>query len=278
MSVRTTVPFSALTPELGGLPELVERVRHIGREILLARFGQQHVPLLRGDHTTVVDTDAEAAILAAIDDLFDAPTLLSEERFRRDGKVLGRSPSLRVLVDPLDGTVAYNAGLPMFSISIAFELDGALEAGIVHQPTEDRSYVAMRERGAFVDGVRIKYRESASRVVAVKSSLQTTGRVGAICADLRAAGYEVEKLESSALKLCLIAEGQRAGLIKRIARAGEHSLAWGVAAGILVCREAGVLVTDLEGRPWDESRNSVVAASPEVHTIVRATHGNTTER
>jgi myo-inositol-1(or 4)-monophosphatase len=269
MSRRAALPFPALRRELGGLPELAERVRRIGREILLARLGQEHIPLSSGDHTTVVDTDAETAILAAIDDLFDAPTLLSEESFHSNGEVVTRNPSLRVLVDPLDGTVAYNAGLPMFSISIAVELNGVLEAGIVHQPTEDRSYVALREQGAFVDGVRITYREPASRVVAVKSSLQAGGQIGEICADLRAAGYEVEKLESSALKLCLIAEGGRAGLIKRVARAGENSLAWGVAAGILVCREAGVLVTDLESRPWDQPRDSVVAGSPEIHSIVR---------
>jgi myo-inositol-1(or 4)-monophosphatase len=269
MSVRVDASFPPLPPRLRGLPELVERVRRIGRETLLAGFGEHHDPLGRDDHATAVDRDAEAAILAAVDELFDAPTVLAEELFHREGRVLERDPSLRVVLDPLDGTVAYGAGLPVFSTSIAFELDGVVEAGIVHQPAEDRTYVAVRGQGAFVDGVPVERRAWSSRAVAVKSTLQGSGSVGAICAELRAHGYAVEKLESSALKLCLIAEGRRAGLIKRVARAGALSLSWGVAAGILVCREAGVLVTDLEGRPWDRPRDSVVAGEPELHAIVR---------
>lgn len=270
MSARTT-PAPALRAELVGLPELVRRVRHVGRETLLSRFGQSDELLVRGDGATTVDAQAEAELLAAIDDLFDSPTVLSEELFHTTGRMVERNPSLRVLVDPLDGTVAYNAGLPLFSISIAFELDAVLEAGIVHQPAEDRSYVAVRGQGAWVDGTRIENRESASRGVAVKSSLHDSGIVGAICAGLRAAGYEIEKLESSALKLCFVAEGRRAGVVKRVARAAGLSLSWGVSAGILVCREAGVLVTDLEGRPWDEPRDSLVAGGPELHAIVQAT-------
>jgi len=251
------------------MPELVDRVRRVGRDVLLARAGDPNHPLYPGDHATAVDRDAETAILTAVDELFDSPTVLSEELFHRQGRPLVRNGSLRVLVDPLDGTVAYNAGLPTFAISIALEFDGTVEAGIVHQPVVDRTYVAVRGRGAFVNGVPLEREAWTSRRVAVKSTLQQKGIVGELCAALSNAGYEIEKLESSALKLCMLAEGRRAGLIKRIAQAGGHSLSWGVAAGILVCREAGVRVTDLDGRPWDSPRDSVVAGTPELQATVR---------
>jgi myo-inositol-1(or 4)-monophosphatase len=262
--------FAALPEELSGLPELVDRLRHVGSEILLPGLGDARHPLVAGKHASEVDTEAETAILRAVDDLFDAPTVLSEELFHRDSRALQRDPSLRVILDPLDGTIAYNAGLPTFSISIAFELNGVVEAAVVYHPPEDRSFVAVRGAGAFVEEKPIERSGWTSRIVAVKSALHHQGRVGAVCTQLRAAGYEVQKLESSALKLCLTAEGRRAGVIKQVTRAGGELLSWGVAAGILVCQEAGVLVCDLEGRPWDEPRTSVVAGAPEIHALTRA--------
>jgi len=174
------------------------------------------------------------------------------------GEVKGTDKSHRFIVDPLDGTTNFLHGIPHFAISIALErtTDGIAEivAGLIYNPITDEMFFAEKGRGAFVnDGTRggTDRRLIPSRRDVFTDSLFATGipflgksghakflkelhQVMGACSGVR-------RLGSAALDLAWTAAGRYDGF-------WERDLApWDIAAGILICREAGLMVESLSG-------------------------------
>src|SRR5262249_51060895 len=95
---------------------------------------------------TEMDARAESLILDRLRAEFPDDAVLSEEV----GAVRGRSDR-RWIVDPLDGTTNYAHGIPLFAVSIALEVAGRIQLGVVHDPNHDELYIAERGAGAFVN-------------------------------------------------------------------------------------------------------------------------------
>jgi myo-inositol-1(or 4)-monophosphatase len=249
--------LGTLPAELAGFPAFVEEL--VG--LFGARgVGRPHVPRRASD-----DGEIERDLVGRIQRLFPGAGILAEEHFHAHGREIDGPGPVRAVLDPIDGTNSYLRGEPSFTGSAAFELGGRTLAGVVHHPLSDTTWVAIAGAGAFVNGRRLPAPADVPRVVAVGANLMGDRTVSALCRLLDERGYRVHALGSVALRLCQTATGERAGTVKRLGRTGPVLRSWGVAAGLLMCEEAGVRVRRLPGM--------VVAAGAEVQALLASALG-----
>ena len=251
------------------LAYLEELARGAG-EILSAGFGQAHQVEHKGvvDPVTEIDRRSEAYLLEKIHKQFPEHRIVAEESGGLDG-----SDDSLWYVDPLDGTVNYAHGLPIFSVSIAFAEKGRTTLGVVYNPAQNELYSAEEGRGARLNGETI----TVSKTDNLDGSLVVTGfpydrrtnpennldhfnRFA-----LRAQG--VRRLGSAALDLCYVAAGRVDGFWE------VRLNPWDVAAGALIVEEAGGRVTGMDGSPFDAAAAHLVASNGRVHdemlTVIR---------
>ena len=181
------------------------------------------------------------------------------------GKVAGSDPSQTWIVDPLDGTTNFLHGIPQFSISIAAMKDETVVAGLVFNPAMDELYVAERGRGGFVNERRLRVagrRELSASVVCCGIPHAGRGDPAQFRNELAAIQPKVagvRRTGSAALDLAWVAAGRFDGF-------WERALApWDLAAGMLLVREAGGLVTDLDGGTDVLAKGSVLAGNEYIH-------------
>jgi len=185
----------------------------------------------------------------------------------------------RWLVDPVDGTVNFVHGLPLWSVSIALEDAGALAVGVVVAPVLGWWFEATAGGGAR-DGAGAALR--ASRTPRLEQALLATGFPydRATNPENNFAEWEYlqrhagacRRLGSASLDLCMVACGWLDGYWERGLQA------WDLAAGALIAREAGATVTGLTGGPFDLYRGDVVAANDAIHGELVAALGRARSR
>ena len=171
----------------------------------------------------------------------------------------------RWLVDPLDGTTNFLHGIPHFAISIALERDGEIVAGVIYEPVRDEMFWAEKGAGAFHNDRRL--RVSARRQLAetlIGTGIPFAGRGDpktylATLAAVMAATSGVRRMGVASLDLAYVAAGRFDGY-------WEFNLQpWDMAAGILIVREAGGYVTDMDGGHAMLTTGDVLAANDHVH-------------
>ncbi|MFQ5669296.1 MAG: inositol monophosphatase family protein [Acidobacteriota bacterium] len=215
------------------------------------------------DFVTSVDRESEEMIASYLEEHWPGvPCLAEESEARKTGA------AERWIIDPLDGTTNYLHGYPCFSVSIAFQSGGRIQAGVVHDPVHGETYRARAGGGASLDGRPLQ----VSSVSSLDEALLVTGfpfreldRLDAYLAGFRrllqlAAG--IRRDGSAALDLCHVGAGRCDGF-------WETGLSpWDVAAGGLVVQEAGGVVSDDEGGgDWLEGQR-IVAATPGLHQAI----------
>jgi myo-inositol-1(or 4)-monophosphatase len=177
----------------------------------------------------------------------------------------GADKSHRWIVDPLDGTTNFLHGIPHFAVSIALERNGAIVAGLIYNPANDDMFIAERGKGAFLNDKRIRVasrQRLADAVVAC--GLPHYGR-----GDLTLARYEIAAAQqhyaglrrygAAALDLAWIAAG-------RLDAYWERDLSpWDMAAGMILVREAGGFVSDLDGKDDIFAKKQIVAGNDTMH-------------
>lgn len=218
------------------------------------------------DPVTEVDRQSEAYLLGEIRSRYPDHRVVTEE----SGKIAGQDCCIWY-IDPLDGTVNFTHGVPIFSVSIAFARDNRLELGVVYDPIQDECFSAERGRGAWLNGKPIQ----ASRTRDLDHSLLVTGFPYDIRTNpvnnldnyarfsLRSQG--VRRLGSAALDLCYVAAGRLDGYWETVL------FAYDMAAGALIAEEAGAVVTDLYGGTnYLASPQSVLAANAVIHSQMLA--------
>jgi len=215
----------------------------------------------RTDMVTAVDRASEALIVGALARARPDDAVLGEEGSSREG-----TSGVRWVIDPLDGTTNYLYGFPLFAVSIAVEVDGVVEAGVVAHPSLDELFTARAGGGAWCNGQRI--------AVSGKDELATAlvGTGFAYDADRRRdqarwlqhiipSVRDIRRGGAASLDLCWVGCGRLDGYYE----AGLSP--WDVAAGDLIAREAGAETSDFEGGPVRPG--SVVAASPAIAPALR---------
>ncbi len=213
------------------------------------------------DFVSQVDRDAEAALAQVIAERHGDAVLVAEESSPREA--LGGE--LTFVADPLDGTTNFLHGFPWYAVSIAALARGAPVAGAVLNVANGELFTAASGSGARRNGqpIRISSITDPARALlgtgfpfkhreGIEPYMKVLPRLMEQAAGLRRAG-------SAALDLCDVACG-------RYEAFWEYRLApWDVAAGILIVREAGGLVTDLEGREAPVAHGPIVAGNPVLH-------------
>lgn len=196
------------------------------------------------DVVTAADRAVERQVVEFLADRRPTDTVLGEEY----GEVRRRGTDgvVRWLLDPIDGTVNYLYGLAPYAVSLAAEVDDGVLCGVVREVTTGEEWTASRGAGAFRDGRRLV----GSRVTELSQALVATGfgyqperraHQARVVAELLPQVRDIRRLGAAAVDLCLAAEG-------RVDAYFEKGLnPWDYAAGALVAREAGLIVSGLAG-------------------------------
>ncbi len=241
--------------------ELAIAAAEIGASIVRESFGPSHRADLKGrfDPVTEVDRRSEAAIVEYLAAQRPADGIIAEEGTGR------ASPGRHWLVDPLDGTVNFVHGIPQVAVSVALYDGTEPLAGAIVDPLRDEVFAVSAGAGATLNGVTITVSavDDLSRAVVVTGFPYDHDRYASAYTRTLTAVLEqangVRRLGSAALDMAWLAAGRFDGY-------WEYSLApWDTAAGILLVREAGGIVSDGHGEPFVPGGPHVVAANPQLH-------------
>jgi len=219
------------------------------------------------DLVTEADIESEKQIIAIIRALYPDHEFLAEE------SGLNKStPSIyRWIIDPLDGTTNFAHQIPIFAISIAFAINDEVVVGVVLNPVSGELFTAIRGHGATLNGKAI----CVSNEHTISESLLVTGFPYdmALMIDPLIIRFKrclqsargIRRLGSAALDLCFIACGRFDGFWE------EHLKPWDTAAGFLIAKEAGAMVTDFSGNPYTINKKEILATNSHIHNDLKLT-------
>ena len=226
------------------------------------------------DFVSTVDRTAEAIVRDILLAAHPDAVFLGEESY---DPAQGLGPGLAFVVDPLDGTTNFLHGFPWYAVSIAATWAGDLVAGAVHNAATGEQFSATRGGGAWrrthadatPERLYVSTVDEPARALVGSGfpfkELQHLDAYGRQFAAVTRATAGIRRPGSAALDLCDVACG-------RFDAFWELTLApWDVAAGILLVREAGGIVTDLNGRPAAVAHTALCAGNPAMHRWLLAT-------
>jgi myo-inositol-1(or 4)-monophosphatase len=217
------------------------------------------------DLVTEVDRHSQSVILEGLRSVFPGHSLVAEEEFNEEKLVLDRRPVW--FIDPLDGTTNFVFGIPLCAVSVALTVNGSPVLGVVYDPFREELFTAISGGGAHLNENRIQVDPGRKKV---GDSLITTGFPSAgrfkddmLKADFKKVFYKalnVRSFGSAALELAYTACGRLTGYWEVNLRP------WDVAAGMLLVKEAGGMVTDLYGNKLVLGNYvSIVASNSLIH-------------
>ncbi len=228
------------------------------------------------DIVTQVDSRNERTIRDTVLARYPDHVFLGEELGASDGQAESRAGStdprgtsrVRWIIDPIDGTVNFAHGLPIWCVSIGVEVDGIVECGAIYQPNLGEIFSARRGKGAYLNGERIQVSENSIP----SKSLFVTGfpynvdenpeSVIEQFARFLRRGLLIRRLGSAALDLAYVACGRMEGF-------WEIGLSpWDTSAGQLMVREAGGRVTHYDGTDYDIYKRSIIATNSLHHDMI----------
>ncbi|MEF8981113.1 inositol monophosphatase family protein [Thiohalorhabdus sp.] len=213
----------------------------------------------RHDFVTEVDQAAEATIVDALHKAYPDHAIVGEE-----GGTHHEGGRYRWIVDPLDGTTNFLQGLPHFAVSIALEVDGKLDQAVIYDPVKNDLFSASRGSGAQLNERRIRVSERKGLDGAVLATGFPFKRPELMepQIDLMRSYLQhtsgLRRWGSAALDLAYVACGRYDGYWEFFLKP------WDVAAGMLLVREAGGIVTDFNGGDDVFGTGHVLAAPPRV--------------
>ena len=234
-------------------------------DILESYYGGAFRISYKGELNLVTEADiaAEARVLAILKERFPDASILGEESGENRG--IGDDTKRRFIVDPLDGTTNFAHGYPVFAVSIAYEEEGQVQAGVVFDPVRRELFTAARGRGAFLNGERLRVSRTASLAQAllvtgfpydlkddVAKNLDSFQRFMGVSRAIRRDG-------SAALDLCYLAAGRYDGFWE------EKLGPWDTAAGALLVEEAGGQLSDFSGGSFHYSHKAILATNGLLH-------------
>jgi myo-inositol-1(or 4)-monophosphatase len=243
---------------------MISAARKAGRS-LIRDFGEvEHLQVsIKGpaNFVSAADHKAEEIIFRELSKARPGYGFLMEER----GEVVGADKTHRWIVDPLDGTTNFLHSNPLFAISIGLEREGQLIAGVIYNPASDELFTAEKGKGAYMNDrrLRVAARKSLADCL-VTTGIPHRGRDNhpRFLKEMSVLMQEVAGIRrsgSAALDLAFVAAG-------RFDAYWERNLKpWDLAAGIVIVREAGGLVSDLAGKDKFLENGDILASNMTLH-------------
>ena len=206
---------------------------------------------------SAADRRAEETLYAELSKARPGYGFLGEEGGAREGA----DKTHTWIVDPLDGTTNFLHGIPQFCISIGLEREGTVVAGVIYNPANEELFVAERGKGAFLNDQRIRVaarKRLADAVIAC--GLPHLGRPNIARGHRETAAVQgqvagLRRFGAAALDLAWVAAGRLDGYWERDIKP------WDMAAGLLMVREAGGFVCDLDGADEMLAKGDIIAGN-----------------
>ena len=213
---------------------------------------------------TTVDKESEELIISEMRKKYPGIAIIAEET-----KSSNWGEKEAFIIDPLDGTNNFSSGIPIFTVSLAYQTDGDLKIGVVYDPVHEELFYAEKGKKAFLNDSTI----TVSKRNKLSDSILATGfpyikknekdsNVPEFSA-LLMKSRGLRRLGSAALDLCYVACGRLDGY-------WEKSLKiWDVAAGGLIVSEAGGKITNFLGDDWNHLSDKVIASNGLIHSEIQ---------
>lgn len=230
--------------------------------LLKERLNEKHTVNYKGEIDLVTEADkmSEEMLVSRIGNKFPHHSILAEEFAEID-----RGSEFRWIIDPLDGTTNYAHGYPVFCVSIALEKGNEIIVGVIYDPMTEEMFVAEKGKDAFLNGKKI----FVSNTMELSKSLLTTGFPYDIREnpdnnlnyfnEMATKAQAIRRGGSAALDLAYTATG-------RIDGYWELKLKpWDTAAGWLLVKEAGGLVTDISGKDYYLKSPHILVSNGKIH-------------
>jgi len=210
-----------------------------------------------GSFVSVVDREAERAALSVIQEDFLEHSIFSEEAGFFD-----RNSEYMWYVDPLDGTTNFLHNVPFFCVSVACALRDEVIAGVIYDAIHDELFYASKGEGAFLNGKKINVSNPKMEKAVITATRPSSKKEKALGFKIASAveryTHGVKFMGSGALDLAYTACGRFDGFI------GLGIKPYDVAAGVLICEEAGAVTLDFSGKPGKFKDANMIVGKREV--------------
>lgn len=214
------------------------------------------------DFVSSADKKVEKTLITELKKSRPNYAFLSEEI----GEIKSENSDYRWIIDPIDGTLNFLHGIPHFAISVALEKKNEIICGVIYDPIKNEMFLAEKEKGAYLNSQRIK----VSGRKKLKDAMIFTGgpKFNSKNKDSNLNEYKkisnylhspLRKMGSASLDLAYVAAGRAEGFFQR------NLNYWDIAAGIIIVKEAGGLITDYSGNSDYINERSIVATNAHIN-------------
>lgn len=228
-------------------------------KVILHHYGKKEAVKEKSNKSLVATADLEAnkTIIKIIKKYFPKHSILSEETGFEDNK-----SDFKWVIDPIDGTHNFLHQIPVFGTSIALEYKNEVVLGILNFPVLCITAIAEKDKGAFLNGKRIKVsikKNLNHSFILIEFAYANRKEKTLFLEKLVHKTIDVRNFGSAIYHLLLVACGKCDGYIIL----STHE--WDIAAGFLLVEEAGGKITDLHGNKWDSHQSKYIVSNTKVH-------------
>ena len=192
-------------------------------------------------------------------------SILSEEI----GEIKKKNSDYRWIIDPIDGTLNFLHAIPHFAISIALEKNKEIVCGVVFDPIKNEIFMAEKNQGAYLNNQRIKVSNRKKikdcLILSGGPSFSSLNKSKALDEYVKVSQHvpsAIRKMGSASLDMAYIASGRADGFFQR------NLNYWDIAAGIILIRESGGMVTDYFGKSNFVSEKNVIASNSNINNAL----------
>lgn len=239
-------------------------------EILRSAFKTNHANKVtykaHNEPVSEADFASNKVITDRLKKAFPEYLILSEEMEGVDEFKITNQPTW--IIDPLDGTSNFLRKVPLFAVVIALVVNQEPVLGIIYDPLQDELFLAEAGKGATLNGEKISVskRERTMLMAGRAHDNKSVIRHGQILYALEKTTSYFRRLGSAAIMLTTVACGRTEGVLL------TGSKSWDTVAGALLVKEAGGIITDYCGKPWNVASCDLVASNIKVHdAMIKAT-------
>jgi myo-inositol-1(or 4)-monophosphatase len=203
-----------------------------------------------------IDLGAQDSILETLEEFDSSYHFVTEEGVASDIES-GRN----WVIDPLDGTHNYVAGLPFSGISIGLVEDNDFLLGVIYCPMEDQLYYAVKGKGAYQNGksITVSRKTISNAIVNFDNQFHLSENSFEWFKALAQRAFTTRIFGTATMDLCLVASGKIGGRIWLNAKIHD------IAAGVVIVTEAGGKITDYRGEPCSFDSRQIVASNGMMH-------------